>query len=279
LWRTGKRPNRASRSEVRLLLHTFGRVTVRISPNKIFEFANPLDNDGDGYIRLLLLKTIHNQHIDGREETTGQVRVQAWTLAKNGTRQKRWIFSAMGNDGASSYEDRFFRVTQWGCCDWPRVNWYYSLLSGKRMYVSNSDLLSTSAPQGGPQLARYVAFGYYDHGKPPILQYGGDLKVKQRFLLLSSREYYDAPQVSIRNGGQPAKSLVLSHRLASRFFYGTLMGSGYVSLFRMTLCKLTKLISQKAIHCASKTSNLVVGDRGRDTTHVVPPAQIRTGAR
>jgi len=180
-----------------------------VTDNKVFEFANPLNDDGNGYIRLLLLKTMHNEHVDGSEETKGQLRVQAWTVAKNDTRQKRWFFSSEGNEGESLYEDRFFRVTQWGCCDWPQVHWYFSLLSGKKLYVSNSALLSTSAPQGGPELARYVAFGYYDHGKPPILQYGSDLKVKQRFSLLSRREYYDAPQVFIRNGGEPAKSLVL----------------------------------------------------------------------
>jgi hypothetical protein len=182
---------------------------AHVADNKIFEFANPLDDDGNGYIPLLLLKTIHNEHIDGHEETTGFVRVQAWTLAENGTRQKRWNLTTVGNDGESLYEDRFFRVTQWGCCDWPQVNWYFSLLSGKKLYVSNSDLLSAVVLEGGPRLVRYVAFGYYDHGKPPVLQYGSDLKVKQQLSLLSSREYYDAPQVSIRNGGEPAKSLVL----------------------------------------------------------------------
>jgi hypothetical protein len=181
-----------------------------VTDNKIFEFANPLHDEGNGNIRLLLTKTIHNEHIDGQEETTGQVKVQAWTLAKNAIREKRWDLSSVGNDGEALNENRFFRVRQWCCCDWPQVNWYFSLLSGKKIYVSNSDLLSTGAPQGGPQLARYVAFGYYDHGKPPMLQDGSDLSVKQRFSLLSSREYYDAPQVSIRSGGEPAKSLVLN---------------------------------------------------------------------
>src|SRR5205085_2864783 len=64
---------------------------------------------------------IHNEHIDGQEETTGQVRVQAWTLAKNGTREKRWNLYSVGNDGESLYEGRFVRVRQWGCCDWPQV--------------------------------------------------------------------------------------------------------------------------------------------------------------
>jgi hypothetical protein len=61
-----------------------------ITDNRIFEFANTLRDDGNGYIRLLLLKTIHNEHIDGREETTGQVRVEAWTLTRNDARAKRW---------------------------------------------------------------------------------------------------------------------------------------------------------------------------------------------
>jgi hypothetical protein len=182
-----------------------------VTDNKIFEFANPLSDGGDDNIPLLLLKTIHNEHIDGHEETTGVVRVRAWTLPKNGTheKKKRWNFTTVGNDGEALYEDRFFRVTAWGCCDWPQVHWYFSLLSGKKLYVTNSELLSTVVLDAGPRLARYVAFGYYEHGKPPVLQYGSDVNVKQRLSLLSSREYYDAPQVFIRNGGEPAKSLEL----------------------------------------------------------------------
>ena len=180
-----------------------------VTDNRVFEFVNALLDDGDRSTWLLLLKSIHNEHIDGLEETTGRVRVQAWTLGKNGTREKRWNLSSAGNSGQSLHGERFFLVTQWGCCDWPHVNWYFSLLSGKRLYVSNSELLSSSAPEGGPWLARYVAFGYYEHGKPPILQYGSDVKVKQRFSLLSPREYYNAPEVFIKDGEQLAKSLVL----------------------------------------------------------------------
>jgi hypothetical protein len=46
---------------------------AHVTDNRTFEFANVLHDDGSGYIRLLLLKNVHNEHIDGHEETTGQM--------------------------------------------------------------------------------------------------------------------------------------------------------------------------------------------------------------
>jgi len=79
-----------------------------VTDNRTFEFANVLHDEGSGYIRLLLLKDVHNEHIDGHEETTGQMAVQAWTLEKNGTRNERWNFKAEGNDGYALNDVRFF---------------------------------------------------------------------------------------------------------------------------------------------------------------------------
>lgn len=181
-----------------------------VTDNRIFEFANVLHDDGSGYIRLLLLKDVHNEHIDGHEETTGQLAVQAWTLEENGTRNGRWSFKAVGNDGFALNDVRFFRLTEWGCCDWPNVYWYFSLLSGKRLYVSNSDLTEVIVLNRGPQGARYVAVGCYKPGNPPVLQYGTDTEVKQRFSLLSSRHCDDRPEIVFSVGGKREKSLSLA---------------------------------------------------------------------
>ncbi len=181
-----------------------------VTDNRTFEFANALHDDGRGYIRLLLLKDVHNEHIDGHEETTGQMAVQAWTLEKNSARNERWSFKAEGNDGYALNDVRFFRLIEWGCCDWPNVYWYFSLLSGKRLYVSNSDLTEVVVLNSGPQGARYVAVGCYKHGTPPMLQYGTDTEVKQRFSLLSSRHCDDRPEIFVTVGGKREKSLSLA---------------------------------------------------------------------
>ena len=180
-----------------------------VTDNRTFEFANVLHDDGSGYIRLLLLKDVHNEHIDGHEETTGQMEVQAWTLEKNGTRNERWNIKAEGNDGYALNDVRFFRLTEWGCCDWPDVYWYFSLLSGKKLYVSNSDLTEVVVLNSGPQGARYIALGCYKHQNPPMLQYGTDTEVKQRFSLLSSRQCNDRPEIFVTVGGKRDKSLSL----------------------------------------------------------------------
>jgi hypothetical protein len=94
--------------------------------------------------------------------------VQAWTLEKNGTRNERWSFTAEGNEGYALNDVRFFRLTEWGCCDWPDVYWYFSPLSGKKLYVSNSDLAEVVLLNSGSQGARYVALGCYKQQTPPM---------------------------------------------------------------------------------------------------------------
>jgi hypothetical protein len=84
------------------------------------------------------------------------------------------------------------------------------LLSGKKLYVSNGDLLDVSGTEGGPQAARYVAFGFYAHSTPPSLQYGTDTKLIQRYSLISPREYYDAPKVFLSAKNELDKSIVLA---------------------------------------------------------------------
>jgi hypothetical protein len=77
-----------------------------ITDDNQFEFAHVLHDDGSRYIRLLLLKNIHNEHIDGREETTGRIAVEAWTISRDNSRKPRWKFKVVGNDGEALYSDR-----------------------------------------------------------------------------------------------------------------------------------------------------------------------------
>lgn len=86
------------------------------------------------------------------------------------------------------------------------------MLSGKKLYVSNSDLLKVRGDGDGPQAWRYVAVGYAESNKfdqPPRLQYGTDKRVTQRFSVVSAREYYDAPQMFVTTNEELEKSLDL----------------------------------------------------------------------
>jgi hypothetical protein len=182
-----------------------------VTENRSFRFAEVLGDEGNNYEAVLLLEeTYHNERTDGMEGVRGNATVKAWTVQHGRQRELRWAFKENGNEGG--VRDRFFRVTAWGCCDAPVVYSYYNVLTGKKLYVSNSDLLEVWGEGDGPQAWRYVAFGYAginDLSRPPQLQYGTDKKVAQRFSVVSSREYYDAPKVLLSKNEKVEKSLDL----------------------------------------------------------------------
>ena len=139
----------------------------------------------------------------------GKATVKAWTLQPGRPREPRWAIQETGNEG--EIQDRFFRVTAWGCCDVPVVYSYYNLLTGKKVYVSNSELLEVRGDDY-PRGVRLVAFGYGSMGElnqPPRLQYGTEREASQRFSVISSREYYDAPNVFVSTDGNLERSLDL----------------------------------------------------------------------
>jgi hypothetical protein len=181
-----------------------------VTENRSFRFAEVLGDTGNYEAELLLEEAYHNERTDGIEGVRGNTTVKAWTLEHGSQRKLRWTFHEAGNEG--ELEDRFFRVTAWGCCDIPTVYSYYNVLTGKKVYFSNSELLKVWGDGEGPPAWRYIALGYADRNKfdePPELQYGTDKNVAQRFLLVSSREYYDAPQMYVTINEHLEKSLDL----------------------------------------------------------------------
>jgi hypothetical protein len=188
-----------------------------VTENRSFRFAEVLGDTGNYEAVLLLEETYHNEHTDFLEGVQGKATVKAWTVKRGGERELRWTFQENGNEG--EVEDRFFRVTAWGCCDMPTVYSYYNVLTGKKVYFSNSDLLTVWGDGDGPSAMRYIAFGYAGQkelDQPPELQYGTDKSVAQRFSLVSAREYYDAPQMYVATNEYLEKSLDL--RGSSRSF-------------------------------------------------------------
>jgi hypothetical protein len=181
-----------------------------VTENRSFRFAEVLDDTGNYEAPLLLEETYHNERTDGIEGMRGNATVKAWTVKHGGERELRWTLKEIGNEGR--IQDRFYRVTAWGCCDVPVVYSYYSVLTGRKLYVSNFDLIEVRGDGDGPLASRYVAFGYADMSelsRSPQLQYGTDKKVAQRFSVVSSREYYDAPEMFVSTSEKVEKSLDL----------------------------------------------------------------------
>lgn len=182
-----------------------------VTENRSFRFDEVLGDDGNYEALLLLEESFRNERSDGLEGVQGNATVKAWTLVPNRPRQLRWAIQETGNEG--EIQGRFFRVTTWGCCDVPVVHSYYNLLTGRKMYVSNTDLLEVRGDENGPLAVRYIAFGYSGLSKldqPPELQFGTDKKIAQRFAVESARKYFEAPQIFVSTGENLEKSLDLS---------------------------------------------------------------------
>jgi hypothetical protein len=208
--RTGKKTVPTYRAESSAYAVRGKDAWTYVTENRSFRFAEVLGDTGNYEAVLLLEEAYRNERTDGIEGVQGNATVKAWTVKRDGERELRWTFQETGNEG--DVEGRFFRVTAWGCCDIPTVYSYYNVLTGKKLYVSNSDLLKVWGDGDGPQAWRYVALGYADRNKfdqPPQLQYGTDKRVAQRFSLVSAREYYDAPQMYVATNEQLEKSLDL----------------------------------------------------------------------
>jgi hypothetical protein len=183
-----------------------------VTENRLFRFAEVLGDKGTYEALLLLEETYHNERTDGIEGMRGNATVRAWDVKPGGKRTLRWTLRSKGNEG--DVQDRLFRVTEWGCCDVPVVYFYYNILNAQRLYISNSDLLAVwyGGYGGGPLNEGFIGLGYSVMDKEseyPQLQYGTDKKVLQRFSVVSSAEYYDAPQVFVSTGTKLEKSLLL----------------------------------------------------------------------
>jgi hypothetical protein len=206
---SGKKTNLPFRAESSAYVIEGKNAWTFVTENRSFRFKEVLGDKGTYDALLLLEETYHNERTDGIEGMRGNATVKAWDVKESGHRELRWTLQAKGNEG--DVQDRLFRLTEWGCCDLPVVYSYYSILNGKKLYVSNSELLRVWYG-GGPLNERLIAFGYSVMDKEsqyPQLQYGTDKNVLQRISVVSSAEYYDAPQMFVSVDNKLENSLLL----------------------------------------------------------------------
>src|SRR5258707_701738 len=158
-----------------------------VTNNSSFQFIEVLGDKGIYEAVLLLEENYHNENTPEIEGMRGDATVKAWTIGTARQRELRWTINQKANAGET--RERFFRLTAWGCCDSPNVYTYYNLLSGNKLYVTNSDLLEIRGKGEGPLAARFVGFGYdvNNPGHDPLLQYGTDKDVAQRFSVHSGK--------------------------------------------------------------------------------------------
>jgi len=189
-----------------------------VTENSTFHFTQVLGDKGASEPPLLIEESYHNENTSGIEGTRGDATIWGWMIGPRRDRELRWTIHDIGNSG--EIRGRFFRMVTWACCDSPSVFSYYSLLSGEKLYVTNSDLLEVRGSGEGPTAMRYVGFGFDSRNNPargPQLQYGTDREAPQRFSVESSKQHYEPPEVFVSVSGPSQKSLDLSH-LPMNFF-------------------------------------------------------------
>jgi hypothetical protein len=167
-----------------------------VTDNGSFHFVEVLGDKGDYEAVLLLEEHSRNENTPGVEGMRGEATVTAWTIGVFHQKELRWTAHEKANEG--EIRERFYRFTAWGCCDSPNVYTYYSILSGKKLYVTNSDVLEIWGNGDGPLLSRFVGFGY-DVRNPsdPQIQYGTDKEVAQRFSIHTDKAEYESPEVFV----------------------------------------------------------------------------------
>jgi len=166
-----------------------------VTNNSSFQFTEVLGDKGIYEAVLLLEENYRNENTPGIEGMSGDATIKAWTIGTARQRELRWTINEKANTG--EIRERFLRLTTWGCCDSPNVHTYYNLLSGKKLYVTNSDLLEVRGKGEGPLASRFVGFGYdvNNRGHDPLLQYGTDKDVAQQFSVHSGKDFYETPEV------------------------------------------------------------------------------------
>jgi hypothetical protein len=166
-----------------------------VTNNTSFDFVEALGDGGTYEALLLLEQEYRNENTPPIEGMRGDATIKAWTMSSSSHRELRWALHENANAG--QIRGRFFRLTARGCCDSPNVHTYFNLLSGKKLYVTNLDLLELRGKGDGPLAARFVGFGYDSNnpGREPVLQYGTDKDIAQRFSVHSEKNYYETPEV------------------------------------------------------------------------------------
>jgi hypothetical protein len=189
-------------------------MTLYVSENSSFKVAE-MWNEKGSYDLILLRSLQHNEQTFDAEGTRGWLRVSAQMMRSGHPEEQLWSFQTVGNEGDPIPSLGLYQATSWPCCSAMWVHEYFSLLNGKHLYTTNGctecmpgrvdgGLLDLNEYDGrSTRGTEFVAFGAsYEKGhEEPVLQFGTDREVKQRFVL-KGHEYgdsFDVPEIKLLN--------------------------------------------------------------------------------
>ena len=186
-------------------------VQIFVTENSTFQFADVFDKSKDpSRHRALLEETFRNRSSDHAEAVEGSATIRSWSLKPDGTRQLSWtINDATANEG--TVQNRFYRTSVWGCCSGPDAYTYYSLISGKRLYSSFSDLKEVTSVKDGHSNIVYVAVGAEspeNNCSTARLQLGTDREILQTFTIVAPRVCDSIPELSL-TGKDPSTNVLV----------------------------------------------------------------------
>jgi hypothetical protein len=184
---------------------------IFVTENSSFQFAEVYDESKDPPLqRALLEETFRNRSSDHAEAVEGSATIRSWSLKSDGTRQLSWTINATANEG--SVQNRFYRTSVWGCCDAPDSYTYYSLISGKRLYSSFTDLKEVTSVKDGHSKIIYIAVGAEspeNNCSRARLQLGTDRDILQTFTIVAPRVCDSIPELSLAGKDPSVNYLVL----------------------------------------------------------------------
>jgi len=188
--------DRTATSSIRTELDKNGK-SVITTVNRKFRMTEepcPLDAPRDYLGALLLLEEFSSRKTIGMEGQEGIVRVEAW-VGRNAKVLKRiWEFQQEG-DGGGPF-NCFYKVSKFGCCALPSTDVFYSLITGNKVFTSNSPLFGVVVPNTSILLDRYFAYlmsgnslKTNDGAKPEdlvaVIQYGSETEALHRIAIRS----------------------------------------------------------------------------------------------
>jgi hypothetical protein len=157
------------------------------------------------YRTLLLLEEFNSERNLRMEGEQSKVKVEAWIGKDANPTDKLWTIEQEGSEG--SRYNRFYKITNRGCCGAEDTYLYFNFQSGQKIFTSNIELSEIEVPNTHVSLVRYAGFHSREASIAPaesgkykdivgIFQYGSESKVLGRLLLRTSlNETLGSPKI------------------------------------------------------------------------------------
>ncbi|NQU67002.1 MAG: hypothetical protein HQ510_03580 [Candidatus Marinimicrobia bacterium] len=148
---------------------------------------------------IMLQEEIHTEKYLDIPSQESMVKTKAWIGTDANTDKYVWTIEAEGN--VASITDRYYKVTKYGCCDAEATHTYFNIMTGKKVYISTSNMISIFVPNAPADIDRYVTY-FSNNGSIQmkefssnknvigIIQYGSETKTSTKVLVRVNNDNY-----------------------------------------------------------------------------------------